>query len=31
MTGTRFFYPELLSNHPTVLHDDKLEPEAVRA
>jgi len=31
MTGTHFFYPKTLSNHPTVLRDDELEPEAVSA
>jgi len=28
MTATRFFYPESLSNHPTVLRDNELESEA---
>jgi len=28
MTGTRFFHPKSLGNHPTVLPDDELEPEA---
>ena len=31
MTGTRFFHPESLSNHLTVLRDDELEPEAISA
>jgi len=31
MTGTRFFYPESLSNHTTVLFDNKLDPQAVNA
>jgi len=31
MTGTHFFYPESLSNYPTVLYDDELKPEAVSA
>jgi len=30
MTGTHFFYPESLSNHPAVLRDE-LEPESVSA
>ena len=28
MTATHFFYPESLSNYPTVLGDNKLESEA---
>jgi len=30
MTATRFFFPESLSNHPTVLRDSELESEADR-
>jgi len=31
MSGTHFFHPESLSNHPTVLGDNKLEPEFISA
>jgi len=31
ITATHFFYPESLSNHPTVLRDDALKSEAISA